>query len=473
MLCPKCQTENLEGNQFCVSCGSPLISVAPISSDTTLGGQPPQNTSNYQQLPQQVPAQRNPIFAAIGGFLIAGPLGAISCFFIWRSSWEKRKKIITTIIAIILSLLIQGLIAFGGLTDGSKNPISNSKSSTGSTPTLTTIPVTSTLVIPFEYQTDTNADGIPDFIEKNTKYDWQKDECLDKIKGCLAPEMKEGQVKPKNIVIIFDSSGSMGEVVNGAAKILAAKNAVKKFTPTIPGDVSLAFIVYGHKGNNSAAGKAVSCAGVETLYPLGPVNQNSLILAVDGFQPTGWTPLATAISTAKDILANHKNDNNQVILLTDGQETCEGDPVGAARALKEVNAKTVVDVIAFAVSGNDRTQLQRIAEAGGGKYTDVNSESEIDQVFKESSNRFNTVLYQGCATAQTNDYTSCMTWRLSAAQDYLNKTLIPNVKYGSEEYKTLRQVMTNMYDEVTRQSKEILRQLDEFLKNNPIPTLKP
>jgi Ca-activated chloride channel family protein len=57
-----------------------------------------------------------------------------------------------------------------------------------------------------------------------------------------------------------------------------------------------------------------------------------------------------------------------IILVSDGRETCEGDPCALVKELKESGIKFVMHVIGLDVTGEDRKQLQCIAEAGAGTY---------------------------------------------------------------------------------------------------------
>ena len=92
---------------------------------------------------------------------------------------------------------------------------------------------------------------------------------------------------------------------------------------------------------------------------------------------TGATPLAGSLMSAGDYLADTQATDTQamcrpyvVILITDGAETCEGNPVTAAADLNM--AGYTVYVVGFAV--NDTTvqdQLNAIAAAGGGRSSAI------------------------------------------------------------------------------------------------------
>lgn len=406
--------------------------------------------------------------------------------FFW-SGWSQRTKILVVVTPFVIGLLsLFAAVGIIGVKASLKRAMENRNQNVpvsqpnSTSPTQQSAfgqlssgnqntPISQAASIPAEYQIDTNGDGIPDFVEKGTKYDWQKDECLAKLGDCAQPVLKEGRPKPKNMIVILDASGSMGEVVNGVVKMTAGKEALKKFIDSVPTDVNLSLIVFGHKGNNSATQKSISCAGVETLYPLSPPDKPSLISAIDSFQPRGWTPLAAALNLAGQTLNGHENEDNSIVLLTDGQETCGGNPVASAQSLRLVDVKTIIDVMGFSVTAAEKSQLQQIAQAGGGEYNDVSTQSDIDELFRKHSNTMQVVFYQTCETAHTNDYGVCSLWRHSAAQDYLLYTLEKQSSSGPQ-YEILNAVLHKMADDVSKVDKTIYDRLKSIEKANPVPS---
>jgi hypothetical protein len=97
---------------------------------------------------------------------------------------------------------------------------------------------------------------------------------------------------------------------------------------------------------------------------------------------TGPTPLASSLEATKDFLAPRIACDNavpcrkyNVILLTDGAESCQGDPVAAAAALNAGITKVIMGaptqisvktyVIGFSTLATETAQLNAIAAAGG------------------------------------------------------------------------------------------------------------
>lgn len=192
-----------------------------------------------------------------------------------------------------------------------------------------------------------------------------------------------------NTVLIFDASGSMAEKIGGTPRIQLAKNAVAEYVNKLEGDVNLSVVAYGHKGNNTQAGKQESCSGIEEIYYMGPVNGSIVTARVNALNPNGWTPLMNSLQRANDILQKSgATEKKHILLLSDGEETCGGDPVAYACKLKE--AGIVVDVIGLDVDGAVAKQLTAISQCGGGAYYSVNNASDFGVVIGDMGVKINT-----------------------------------------------------------------------------------
>ncbi len=71
-----------------------------------------------------------------------------------------------------------------------------------------------------------------------------------------------------------------------------------------------------------------------------------------------------------------------VLLISDGIETCGGDPCAVVAALRQKGIKLVVHVVGFDVRGAAVEQLQCIARAGGGGYFQANDTSGLRQALQ-------------------------------------------------------------------------------------------
>ncbi|PTX55276.1 Ca-activated chloride channel family protein [Melghirimyces profundicolus] len=194
-----------------------------------------------------------------------------------------------------------------------------------------------------------------------------------------------------NVAVLVDSSGSMAGKVNGQTKMDLAKRSVKNFVSKLPEGANVSLTVYGHKGSNSESDKEMSCKSIEEVYTLAPYKESSFKASLNEFKSAGWTPLAASIHSVKDIFEEGTKEDqkptNVVYVVSDGIETCDGNPVKEAKQLNRSNIKAVINIIGFDVDNQGQKALKEVAEAGGGTYATVNSSAELDNQFKTEQNR--------------------------------------------------------------------------------------
>lgn len=117
---------------------------------------------------------------------------------------------------------------------------------------------------------------------------------------------------------------------------------------------------------------------------MGSLDADNVAAALGRFEPTGWTPIERALRTAEDAFGAGEGGINRVILVSDGIETCDGDPVAAARALDEAGVSVTTDVVGFDVPRQaDKELLRRIAQAGGGEYADAQTGADLRDFFAQ------------------------------------------------------------------------------------------
>jgi Ca-activated chloride channel family protein len=211
------------------------------------------------------------------------------------------------------------------------------------------------------------------------------------VEGLSVDPTTQGMQKKEhyNVEVILDASGSMAGKIGNKSKMELAKEAILKFAESLPKEANLALRVYGHKGSNAETDKTTSCGSSEQVYGLQTFNQAKLKEALASFKPTGWTPIALSLEQAKQDFATYgkENSKNIIYLVSDGVETCGGDPVKVAKELLESNIAPVVNVIGFDVDDNGKNALQEIAKAGNGKYVSVKNQKELLEEFDNSADQ--------------------------------------------------------------------------------------
>lgn len=164
-----------------------------------------------------------------------------------------------------------------------------------------------------------------------------------------------------NILFILDGSGSMWGQVDGVAKITTAKQVMTDLLKDLPKHINVGLMAYGHRSDGD-------CKDVELLVPLGPLDADRLANRIDSIQPKGKTPLNYALEQSQPLFASLKGQSNNIVLVSDGKETCGGDPCRAAAKLAAADIGLKVHVVGFDVSKEESKQLECIAKEGKGLY---------------------------------------------------------------------------------------------------------
>ncbi len=183
-----------------------------------------------------------------------------------------------------------------------------------------------------------------------------------------------------DLVLILDCSGSMVDrTKDGRTKMDVAKEVVIDLIMAVPDGRRLCLIVYGHRVD-------LKCQAVEVVQSLTPLDaglKRRLAGVVEGLQPVGHTPIALALRMAGRELARAKGIGG-LILLTDGMETCHGDPnAEAARLAALDNLKFGIHVIGFDVEAQERAAVEGIAKAGKGQFYDARSARKLQETVAE------------------------------------------------------------------------------------------
>ena len=177
-----------------------------------------------------------------------------------------------------------------------------------------------------------------------------------------------------NAMIVFDASGSMWGQIEGKNKITIAKEALRDVVKNWRGGTRLGLMVYGHR-------KKGDCNDIEVMVPTGANTQATILRKVAAVSPKGKTPISRALRQAADAL-KFTEDKATVILISDGKETCDPDPCGTAKALKEQGIDFITHVIGFNVDAETDKQLACIAKATGGAYFSAKNAKELNEAVK-------------------------------------------------------------------------------------------
>lgn len=139
------------------------------------------------------------------------------------------------------------------------------------------------------------------------------------------------------ILFLLDASGSMSNTWNDNSqetKIASAKKILTEIADSLAleVDVELGLRVYGHQ----SAPTLRNCKDTQLEVGFSRNSTSYIKTKLKEIKPKGITPIAYSLQKAGTDFPNVKG-RNIIILMTDGDESCEGDPCEIARALEKRN----------------------------------------------------------------------------------------------------------------------------------------
>lgn len=228
----------------------------------------------------------------------------------------------------------------------------------------------------------------------------------------LFSQKASAETTSTGLEIIVDVSGSMNEVIDGKSKMNIAKEVLTSTINSIPDTSYVGLRVYGHQG--TVAQK--NCTDTQLLVPISKINKAELISKVNSLTPNGWTLIDYSLRQAKNDF--HPDYGKVIILISDGEETCGGDPCVAIKELKNSGFDVAVHTVGFDVGDVAEKQLQCIAEATGGEYKSAKNASEL----ADSLRIFSTRAFEGFTTAGGT----------TAGTGFTNAPLVTAGKFGGD-----------------------------------------
>ncbi len=157
-----------------------------------------------------------------------------------------------------------------------------------------------------------------------------------------------------SIVLLIDTSGSMKD----DNKINQAKDAARRAARQVSKTTEMAIL---HFDGDCSPSSMQPASGFTT-------DLNTLLTAIDGLQPGGGTPMYLSTAAAVKYAQEHGHGKNRnVILMSDGADTCRDQQAQASASIRTSNIP--VSTIGFDVGNNQQAQgdLNNISSMTGGR----------------------------------------------------------------------------------------------------------
>jgi hypothetical protein len=173
------------------------------------------------------------------------------------------------------------------------------------------------------------------------------------------------------IELILDNSGSMLSALGSERRIDIAKRVMDELVrETLPSGIPMALRVFGNQPDSCETGLAIS---LQPLDRQAAVSEIAAIESIDGVK----TPIGAALEQVAADLAGVAGPKI-VVLVTDGEETCGGNPRRAIRNLVGQGIDVRVNVVGFAVDDEGlKKEFEEWASIGGGQFFDASNAEEL------------------------------------------------------------------------------------------------
>ena len=171
-------------------------------------------------------------------------------------------------------------------------------------------------------------------------------------------------------MLVLDASRSMWAKVGATSKMDVLRASLGNAAGDYQDKIALGLVAFGHRQSSS-------CGDSQVLAKPGELNAKTQSKLLFGFKPKAQKPIAASLEAAAKA-GQQQGGKLDIVLITDGPDSCKADICTTAQALKQTSPGLRIHVLAFAAKpGDDVKSLSCIAEASGGKFITATNADEL------------------------------------------------------------------------------------------------
>ncbi|MGD9784160.1 MAG: VWA domain-containing protein [Hyphomicrobiaceae bacterium] len=174
----------------------------------------------------------------------------------------------------------------------------------------------------------------------------------------------------EDAMIVFDGSGSMQRLAySGETRMTLARAAADAVVPAAARTRRLGLAVYGPGGGPD-------CSNFRVRIP--PMHDAAapILAEIADLTTAGETPLTSAVEQSAMMLGWPATPQT-IVVVTDGDENCGGDPCALGRRLASAGSHVKVHVVSFRTGTLPRFRAQCLAEETGGHFIPTETLEEL------------------------------------------------------------------------------------------------
>ena len=192
---------------------------------------------------------------------------------------------------------------------------------------------------------------------------------------------KRDAAAPPNssLLILMDTSGSMLQRIDGQRRYQIAQEALTELVKSADArGIAIGLRQFG------VAPDACDSALLAPIALHDPADMANILNSILP-QNNARTPIAAALAMAGGDLKNAQG-SSRIVILTDGEETCDGDPKEAILDLAEQGIAVRIDIVGFAIDDPALSEtFTDWAAAGHGQYIDVSDPTALERALIDVS----------------------------------------------------------------------------------------
>ena len=229
-------------------------------------------------------------------------------------------------------------------------------------------------------------------------------------------------------LLLVDTSGSMGEAVDGTIKLEAVKDTINQILSDVSTDrlVGLRTFPYAYGSD---------CNSGEIWIPLSQ-RVSEVYSRVESLEAEGKTPTAEALDAAFGDIVDSGLSHAKILLFSDGLSNC-GNPCDVAKRIAASGLDVAVDTGSFRVTPDGERELSCIADETGGDSTNIENLDEADEFFRAKTlPQLDTTLHIPTTVVPSTDASSAPLQVEASVRnnsDVAAKNVTVTLNVGSEE----------------------------------------
>lgn len=180
-------------------------------------------------------------------------------------------------------------------------------------------------------------------------------------------------------MVVFDASGSMLLYTDGETRLAIARRALAEVLPELTASRKTGLVTYGGVLDRRPPAR---CGNIELRIAPKREAAPAILEILTQILPQGWTPATAAVEYAAEALG-YREKSATIVLVTDGEENCGGQPCATAQALRANARNLVVHVIGYFLGPQQAMQVACLATETGGLYVPAHTFDDLRQALRK------------------------------------------------------------------------------------------